>query len=338
MGRRSGILFVCVLVLALLGTALFAGGQSGAAAEKVIIKFPSHQPTTSYLGQAEARFIEAVQRESGGRIEVRHFPGGQAGNARENIESVKLGTAEMTFCAPAELSNWVPRLGVMDCPYMFDDFPHVERCVDGKVGEAVEKDLLDQVGIRILGWWHVGFRDMLTIDKPVRKIEDFKGMKFRSPEVPVYVMMFNAIGATPTPIAWGEVYSAMKTHIVDGMETTPEGMVANKLHELAKYVILTRHINTQGLLIMNDKFYQELPKDLQKAVDSAMQQTISWQRQFIIKASEDAYKIMTDAGLELIQIDQKALREACAPVWDKLVGGIAGAQELIDLIDSYRKN
>ena len=337
MRKTAAIVFASAVLLCLAGSIAFAAGQKEAAQQQYIIKFPSHQPATTYLGQAEAKFIEAVQRESGGRIEVRHFPGGQAGNARENIESVKLGTADMTFCAPAEMSNWVPRLGVMDCPYMFDDFAHVEACIDGKVGQAIEKDVREQVGIRILGWWHVGFRDMLSIEKPVRRIEDFKGMKFRSPEVPVYVMMFNAIGATPTPIAWGEVYSAMKTRIVDGMETTPEGMVANKLHELAKYVILTRHINTQGFLIINESFYQKLPRDLQRAVDSAMEQTVPWQREMIIKASEDAYKTMTDAGLELIQIDQAALRKACAPVWDELVGGAAGAQELISLIDSYRK-
>lgn len=336
MKQRVSVLLTAAAILCLVGTFAFAAGGQEVTAEKVIIKFPSHQPTTTYLGQAETKFIEAVQEESGGRIEVRHFPGGQAGNARENIESVTLGTADMTFCAPAELSNWVPRLGVMDCPYMFDDFDHVEACVDGKVGDLIEKDVIEKVGLRILGWWHVGFRDMLTIDKPIRSLADFKGVKFRSPEVPVYVMMFNAIGATPTPIAWGEVYSAMKTGIVDGMETTPEGMVANNLYELAKYVILTRHINTQGLLVMNEKFYQGLPKDLQRAVDSAMAQTIPWQREMIIKASEDAYKTMTDSGLELIEIDQAELRRACAPVWDELVGGAEGAQELIDLIDSYR--
>lgn len=330
---RFGAVVACLLLLA--GSFVFAAGtaESGPTKEKpLVITFADHNAIGSLLNQSAERFKEILEAETDGRVQVRYFPASQIGDQRANIESVQLGQIEMCYADPPYLSNLVPEFTVLGLPYIFRDFDHVEAAMDGVVGDRLEKMLLDEQKLKILGWYHVGFRDMMTVRTPLRSINDFKGMKFRSPEVPVFVNMFRAIGASPTPIPWGDVYTAMSTNIVDGMETTPEAMVSVKLYEVAKYVIRTNHMNTAMTIVVNNNFYQGLPADIKEAINVAIQGTQTWQRQAMVSASNDAFGFLESKGLEIIKIDTRPMQQAMKSVWVELTKGAPRAQELIDML------
>jgi tripartite ATP-independent transporter DctP family solute receptor len=319
-----------ILVVIMLA-ALFLPGAVFAA-DKIVITFADHNAIGSILNQAALRFKAGMEKETSGKVEVRYFPASQMGNERENIESVKLGMLNMCYADPPYLSNLAPEFSVMGLPFIFRDWKHVEQAMDGAAGKKLAELLLKKEGLRILGWQHVGFRNMLTVQTPIDKMADFKGLKFRSPEVPVFVKMFKAIGASPTPIPWGEVYTAMKTKIVDGMETTTEAMVSVKLYEVGKNVIVTNHMNTQMTYLINDKFYQGLPMEVKTAMGKVLKEVIAWQRGEMIKTSEAGLGTLKEKGCTVTDLDTSEMAKACTPVWSELTKGKADAKAVLALM------
>lgn len=303
-------------------------------ATPVVINFGDHNAVDSVLSNTVLQFKSAVEAASGGEITVRHYPAAQLGSQRELLEQVKLGTLQMCFGDPPYLSNLVPQYAVMDLPFVFRDWEHVERVVDGAVAKTLGDALIASQGLRPLSWLHIGFRDMLTIDKPVSKISDFKAMKFRSPEVASFVEMFKALGATPVPVPWGEVYPAMKTGLVDGVETTPEGMINSKLYEVGKYVTQTQHINTVGSPIVSESFWAGLSAAQQATISEAILTATAWEREEMKRANDASTVQLGENGLELLQIDREELRAAVEPVWARLTDKAAGASDLVTLIQA----
>ena len=322
-----------VLVLCLLAAPLLiAGGQSAKPQEKIVITFAHMNAVGDPIDRTAQKFKELVEAKVGDQVEVRVHPAGQLGDDKQNFEGMQLGTVHVTMSNPDMLSNFVPEYVVFALPYMFRDWDHVAKAMDGKVGQQLDQMLLDQEGIRDLSWLHNGFRNMATKNKPIRTMADFKGVKFRSPEIPVYMKMFQAIGATPTPIPWPEVYNAMKQGIVDGMETTPTGFIGAKIYEVAKYVILTNHLYTAANVLMSDKFYQSLPRNVQKAIDDSAAELEPWQRQMVIEDSEGVFDTLREKGMTVLDFDTTELREAVKPVWVELTAGAPKAIEFAEMI------
>jgi len=329
---------VIVITLCLFGLGIVIGGPAAAADEKkIIIKYADFHPLETLNYKTQQRFEKILEEKTNGKVDVQLFPGAQLGGQRDLIEQVKLGTIQMTFGNPPYFSNYVPDLSVMDMPYMFNNYEHIERVVDGEVGQIFNEMLIKKEGLRVLAWFHIGFRHMITREKAIRKIEDFKNVKFRSPEAFAFVGMFKALGAVPTPLPWPEVYQAMKTKIVDGMETTPEGMTSTKVYEVGKYVTLTNHINTVEGPTINEEFYQSLPADIKQALAETLAEIVPWQRKTQIETNEKALALLKEKGCEMIDIDITPLRKAMAPVWAEYVKKSARGQELIDKIDALRK-
>jgi tripartite ATP-independent transporter DctP family solute receptor len=330
-------ILLILLVCALAAPFVFANGQAAASEEKIVITFAHMNAVGDPIDRTAQKFKELVEAKVGDQVEVRVHPAGQLGDDKQNFEGMGLGTVHVTMSNPDMLSNFVPEYVVFALPYMFADWDHVERAMDGDVGAELDQMLLDQEGIRNLAWLHNGFRNMTTKTKQIRTMADFKGVKFRSPEIPVYMKMFQAIGATPTPIPWPEVYNAMKQGIVDGMETTPTGFVGAKIYEVSKYVYLTNHLYTAANVLMSDKFYQDLPRRVQKAIDDSAAELEPWQRQMVIEDTEGTYDTLRDKGMVIVEFDTTEMREAVKPVWVELTAdapkAIEFAEKIGDLIE-----
>jgi TRAP-type transport system periplasmic protein len=324
-------------------TMMYAGAQQeGAAedAEPIVLTFSHMNAVGTPTDLSSNKFKELVEAKTNGRVEVRVHPAGQLGDDKQNIEGLKLGTIDIAYNNPESLSNLIPEFSVFALPYMFNGYDHVTAAMDGKVGQGLEKMLLEQEDIRLLSWFHNGFRDMLTIKKEIHTLEDFKGVKFRSPQIPVYVMMFEALGASPTPIPWPEVYTAMKSKVVDGMETTPQGMYNEKMYEVSNYVIKTRHLFTADLIIMSEASFKGLPKDIQDAIIEAAAEVEPWQRELAFNNNEGVYTKLAAEGMTVIDLepDVKAdLRKACRSVWTELSKDTPMVMELADEISALAK-
>ncbi len=331
---KSTRIFVGVLaVLMLLGQVVYATGQ---AENKVVIKYADFHATSTILWQGVERFKELVEKNSNGEIEVQIFPAGQLGGQRELLESVKNGTIQMTYGNSPMLSNYVTEFALLDLPYMFTDYDHIERVVFGDVGLLLNDRLIKKAGIRILNWNQLGFRDMMTREIKIEKLADFKGVKFRSPEAFAYISMFNALGAVPTPLPWTEVYEAMRTRIVDGMETIPEGMTSSKVYEVSKYVILTNHINTVETPVINEVFYQGLSNEHKKIITDSLAEVARWQNQAQIDANKAAYTELEQKGITFIKIDRAPLIKSCEQVWAEFARKVPESELLITMINSLR--
>ena len=330
--KNKAILFALIVCV---GIGSFGFAASASAKGKILLNFAHHSATGTGNDLDSQKFIDSLTQMVGDQVEVRYFPAGQIGDQRELIEQVKLGSLEMCLANPPLLSNMAPKFGVMDLPYMFDDLDHIDRVVNGRLGYELKKALVMQEGIRLLAFLHVGFRDMLTTKKIVTK-EDFKGVKFRSPQAPVYVNMFKSIGAVPVPLPWGEVYTALQTKLIDGMETPPIYMYSTKMYEQGKYVLKTRHINTVETPVINQAFYEKLPVEVRLAIDQAWAEAMVENRKRAEKEPVEAYEKLAGVGMELVEVDRASLREACQPMWKELTDKAEGAKELIDLIDAAR--
>jgi tripartite ATP-independent transporter DctP family solute receptor len=281
--------------------------------------------------QAANMLAEKVKEKSGGTLEIKVYPGGQLGNERDMLEGIQLGSIDMGLNTSAYISNIAPEFGLLDVPFLFSDFEDVRNALSGDGGEYLKEKLLKEQGIRVLNWWNSSFRIMLTKSAPIKSLDDLKGRKMRAPEVPVYIDMFDALGANPTPIPFGEVYTSIQTGVVDGVEVCAEEMYAMKFHEVGKYIAKTNHIFSTMIPIINEDVFQSLTPDQQKVLQEAVDETTDWQWDAFRAADEHALQAMGEAGVEINEIDQAPLAEACAEMQMKYATDY-NAVELLEML------
>jgi TRAP-type transport system periplasmic protein len=324
---------ILILILILAPAVAFAGGQGEMESEdEVIVMKMAHQGAVDGHEDVLAEYLkQRLEEETNGKVEVRIFPAGQLGDEREFLEGVKLGTVELGLVSAGFLSNLVPEVAVISFPYFFEGYDEVDALFTGPVGEDLSTMLVERDGVRVMSWIHGSFRDMLSKVR-IDSIEDFEGVKFRSPDIPVYLKTFQALGANPTPVPWTEVYQAMQTGVVDGMETTPMAMVAVKLYEVGDYVIRTGHIYQASGIVIKDSYYQSLPEDVQQAIDEVGAELTGWTRDYFEEIMLGSYGELEGLGMEIIAIDRAPLQAAVVPVWEDLAQDTPGMMELIDRI------
>lgn len=308
---------LCLTFIFLLVTTL----ASAADKDALEISYAHMNALETPIHKWSVKFKELVEEKSGGKIIVNIHPAGQLGSDAENFEGLMHGTINMCANNSATISGIVPEWGVFNLPFLFNSYEHVEAVMDGEVGTIADDIVLEQKKVRNLAWIHNGFRDMMTVDKPIKTFDDFAGVKFRSPPFPAYVLMFEAIGAKPTPIPWTEVYSAMKSKMADGMETVPLGMWGAKMYEVTKYVTVTHHLYTANNILINEDFYQGLSDENRMIIDEAAKEAEAWGREYALNYNADIFDKLKGAGLTIIDLDpaeKVKMQKACEPVWEKL--------------------
>lgn len=304
--------------------------------DTVVLKLAHHTAIDSAYDIAVKHYADLVNQRTDGRVKIEVYPAAQLGGERDVLEGLKLGTIDMSLNTSALIMNITPEFGLLDLPFLFEDYDHVKACLEGEPGKILADKLLEQNGIRMLGGWCSGFRVMLTSNKPIENLDDFKGLKMRSPETPVYIDMFTALGASPTPIPYSEVYTAMQTDVVEGVEVAAEPMYTSKFHEVGKYIVKTNHIFSTICPLINEKKFKSLPEDVQKIMIDTMKEATEFEWEKFIEADEAALQAMVDAGCQLNEIDRQPLADACAPVREKYEKDL-NAKEFMDSIRSLQK-
>jgi tripartite ATP-independent transporter DctP family solute receptor len=261
--------------------ALFIGAvvtcMSGAAvAEQINIKLATNLPAGNIISTEAEYFAKIVDEKSNGRIKVTVYPL-TLGNAREVIEGVQLGTIEMTL--QAEMMNFAPEPGVFSLPFIFKGWDHLNKVLSSQPAQEIADRFLKKTGIRVLGWMEQGFRVTITNNKPIQTADDLKGLKIRLPEDKVLVRTFELLGANPTVIPWGEVYTSLQTGLVEGMESTPPGIYSMKFYEITNYLTLTNHQHSVLGVLINEGFYQKLSNEDKKIINEAADEMLKLNRQ-----------------------------------------------------------
>ena len=298
----------------------------------VKINFAHHLPTESEQHMAAERFRDLVAEYSGGEVQVQILPSGQMGGQREIIESVELGTLEMGYGESGLYANYVSEFGLLTLPFLYRDTEHWEQVVTGEIGEQLIEQLVDASGVRPLNWILAGYRDTYLVDDVIESPEDFKNMKIRVPESPVFVGTFSALGAQPTPVPMPDVYTAMQTGLVDAMEGTPEVGYTFRIYEVAESLSKTRHILFDGSFAINEAFYNNLSDSNREAVTRAAQESADMQRGEWAEREKSWLDKLTEEGIVINEVDPEPFQDALASFREKFAADI-GAVELLESID-----
>jgi tripartite ATP-independent transporter DctP family solute receptor len=298
-----------ILVMVAFVLLVSAGGYDrGGAAGTITIKAGHGLPETTSLGLGFLKFKELVEAKSGGSIIVEIYPNGQLGGDRELTESAQLGNVTMTAVSATNLSIFAKEFYALDTFFMFDTRNHVYRVLDGKAGSAMLAALSEK-NLAGLGYWENGFRYLTNSKRPVNGPSDMTGIKMRVPENPIQIAAWNSVGAGPTPMAWGELFTALQQRVLDGQECSMENVEAMKFYEVQQYVSLTGHTYTPYVVIMNNDFYKKLSADSRKIIDEALKETTIYQRKVAAELEQKSLETVRKAGNVISEITPQAKAE-----------------------------
>ena len=311
----------------LLSSAILLLGAASASAATLKLGHVSGSDPKDNWQAGSMKFAELVDQKTKGDVKVQVFPSSQLGNDRDMTEGMRLGSVDLALIAGV-LSNFEPRMGLLEIPYIFRDPEHMRKVLNGPVGEELAASLLKS-GIRVLGWWERGPR-MLTANKPVKALADVKGMKIRVPEIPVSVESWRAFGANPTPMAFGEVYSGLQQKVIDAQENPLAIISSAKLSEVQKYVMKSNHIYGYVALAMSEKNFQKLSPEQQKGVMEAAKEATAFENKLVWENEELLAKDLVSKGMQFVDVNKDEFVGAVKPVHATYAGKLG--KDLYDKI------
>ena len=260
------------------------------------------------------RVAADVKAKTNGRIDIQGFPNGQMGGSRDMIESVSNGTQQLVTEGAANFGAWIPSISVTEAPFIWKNPAHLINALNGPLLEKYNEQLIKARGMRILGAVYYGTRHLTTSNREVKTVEDAKGLKVRVPENDVFKAMAESWGAKPTPMNFNELYLALKTGTVDGQENPLPTIKSGKFHEVQKYIILTGHIMTPRLVVVNDAFWQKISATDRKIVEDVLKTHMAWADAEIQKQEVTLLDEFKAAGVTIVQPDVEAFRKATLAV------------------------
>jgi len=276
------------------------------ASAQIVLRFAHTIATEDAMHLATVEFAKKVAQRTGNAVQIEVFSGGQLGNDTKILEAVKLGAIDLVMTGNPFFSSFAPEMNVLDLPYLFRDYEHAYKVVDGPIGAELLR-AVERNGMKGIGSLEIGFRNVTNSKRPVRVPDDMKGLKIRTTPNPAHLLAFRLLGANPVPMAFTEVYLALKTGTVDGQENPITLIQAMKFYEVQKYLSLTQHAYTVANVVMNAKRYAGLTPDQQKALHKALHEAVVGQRKLNREREGAALAQMRAAGM---QIEEHPEREA----------------------------
>jgi C4-dicarboxylate-binding protein DctP len=265
------------------------------AEDPIIIKFSHVVALDTPKGKAAEKFKQLAEERTHGRVKVEVYPNSQLYKDKEELEALQLGAVQML--APS-VSKFGP-LGIkefeaFDLPYIFPSVEALRRVSDGPIGQSLFKKL-EPKGIIGLGYWDNGF-SVITSNKPIHKLEDFRGLKMRIQSSKVLEATYRSVGALPQVLAFSEVYQALQTGVVDGGENTPSNIYTQKFHEVQKYLTVSDNTYIGYALIVNKKFWEGLPADIRGEFEGAVKEATAYCNAIAEQENRDALAKIKASG------------------------------------------
>jgi tripartite ATP-independent transporter DctP family solute receptor len=287
------------LVGILVATAQMANAQ-------VKLRFAHTLTPQNSLHLMAEEFARRVAAKTQNGVQVQVFPAGQLGNDPQILDGVRFGTIDMVMAGNPFFTSLIPELNIFDLPFLFRDYEHAYKVLDGPIGADFLR-LLEQHDMKPIGILELGFRNLTNSKRPVRVPEDVKGLRIRTTPNPAHIQAFKLLGANPIPMPITEVYLALSTGTVDGQENPTAQIEEQKFYEVQKYLSLTYHAYTSSIAVMNLKKFQALKPEQQKALQEAMQEARDWGRRLNRELDDKALVKMKAAGM---QVEENPNREA----------------------------
>ncbi|MDR1044670.1 MAG: TRAP transporter substrate-binding protein [Candidatus Adiutrix sp.] len=304
--------FLLALALILLLPAGLAWAQGG---KKIVLKAGHVVDDNHPYHHGLQKMSDILSQKTDGRISIQIYHSSQLGNERDLIEGMGMGTVDMAGTSSAPASGFVPGFTVFDLPYIFTSREHAYKVMDGDVG----RELLDQLAEKDvigLGYFENGFREITNSVRPIVKPEDLRNIKIRVMESPAPIATFRALGANPTPMAWGEVFTAMQQKTIDAQENPLPVIFGQRVYEVQKYLSMTDHFYAPALLLISRHTLESFSEADQKVIREAAAEAVTYERLVSKQQADDYLQQLKEKGLEVNEnVDKAAFIEATKPVY-----------------------
>jgi tripartite ATP-independent transporter DctP family solute receptor len=346
--RFSKVLLTSLMVLVLLILAACGGSEDASSedtdsgdsssGDTVTLQIPHVVPEDHASHLAWEEFKEQVEEESDGRIEVEIYANSSLyGSEREIIEATQLGNVEISGAGTPSLAGFAPEFMVADLPFIFKTREAAHAAFDGELGDILNEKL-EEVGLIGYGVGENGYRHLLNNEGPITEPGDLEGMKIRVMENQLYQDMFNILGADASPLAFGELYSAMQQGTYDAMDNPPSLVYTNNFYEVQNYMSLTGHVYAGVQLFANKEFMDGLPEDLRTIIEDGLDNYVTRHRELAYEQDTEYLDELEELGLEINEVtdEQKdVFLEEMQPIYEEYED-IVG-KDLIDLAQSYNE-
>jgi tripartite ATP-independent transporter DctP family solute receptor len=326
------------LVLAAMASAALLAPPASAQGVTTL-RFALITPDAFPYADGARRFKELVEQRSQGKIKVLIYPGAQLGDERQINESILEGSVQIGVGAGA-MANLAPIYNIVQLPLLINGQDHMAAVADGPVGEKLAQIIEKQAGFRVLAWFSTGDSAIETTKVTVHTPDDLKGLKIRAIETPVLVDSLRALGASPTPMAYPEVYTGLSQGVIEGATLDVVSVNTLKVYELAKHMTDWQQmafLAEPRPVIMSAKFFDGLPKDQQEWIRSAIREAATHERQVFRDRMASIRKSLVAEGVEISKVEPAPFLERMKPIWNSYAEKL-GAKDLLEQILALRKN
>src|SRR5687767_9994839 len=313
MKRMKPLAAIAVLALAA------ASAPAAFAQAKMVLKATDVHPLGYPTVEAVVRMGKKLEAATNGRLSVQMYPSMQLGGEKEMIEQAQVGALAMARISVGPMGPIVPELNVFNLPFMFRDDQHMEKVIDGPIGDEMLKKLTDSSANLVgLCWMNAGTRNVYNSKKPITTVEDLKGLKIRMMGNPVFVDTMNSLGGNGVAMGFDQLINAMQTGVVDGAENNYPTYESGQHYRYAKYYSKTGHLMIPEILVFSKRVWQTLAKEDQDLIKKLAKEAQLEERQLWYDREKESLKKMLEAGAVVNEVkDKKPFQAAVKPVWDK---------------------
>lgn len=299
-------------IVALVATGL---GLAAAAQAQTVLKIGYATSPQSHYGVGSTVFCDEVEKGTQGRYKCQHFPNSALGGEREQIEAVQLGTQDLVNTSTGPLGNFVPEVKIVDIPFLFRDYDHARKVMDGPIGQDLLKKMAAK-GLIGLAWTENGFRHMTNSKRPIVQASDASGLKMRTMENKVHMDGYKTFGILPTPMPFPELFTALQQGTVDGQENPIPVILSSKFSQVQKHLSLTGHVYSPAVLILSPAVWNKLSDADKKIFTEAARKGAAAQRKKVNDDENNGIAQLKADGMQVVEkVDGDSFRKAVAPAY-----------------------
>ncbi len=306
--------FVMIFIVLTMIISAGCGGGGKDTSGKINLKLGHALDINHPVHKAMVFWADTLKKSTDGRINIKIYPGGQLGGEKELIEQLQMGTLDITKVSSAGLEAFVPEMMVLGMPYLFRSNEHKWKVLNSAVGRELLNAGSDR-GLIGIGFYEAGERSFYTKGGPIRNPSDLKNLKIRVIKSPMAIELLKTFGASPTPISWGELYTALQQGTVDGAENNPPSFVSARHYEVCKYYSLDKHTSPMDVVLAGKVMWDKLSDEDKDMMIKTFDISVEYQKQLWAEVVKKDFAFLDSVGVEVIIPDQAPFVEAVAPMY-----------------------
>lgn len=316
------------------GAASNGGGNAGGSgAVEYSLKLGHSDTTSNLLHISLQNYADYVKEQTNGRVEITVYAAEQLGSNAEMAEMLEMGSLDAMAMPQGQLATYAPKLNTLGLPFLFPDYDSVYKVLDSEIGDELVADLANRNMIQ-LAYWENGLRQVTNSKRPIESPADMAGLKIRTPEDSMTIAIFNALGASPSPLAFSELYLALQQGTFDGQENPVSNIYANNFQDVQKYISITNHKYECKNVIFSLTTWNKLPEDIQQVLLEGAKIYGAEHRKAIVDSADSQLAELEAAGMQVSRPDTSAFQAATASVYDDFYAQNDWAKDLVDRIQA----